>query len=95
MAVAVELNFRGATLQQYDEVLAKMGFTHSGKGAPQGLFHWAAKSTDGLRIVDVWESKEAFEQFSREKIQPLSREVGFPNPPDVKFTDVYNYLKGA
>jgi hypothetical protein len=30
MAVAVEMNFRGATLEQYDEILGKMGLTPGG-----------------------------------------------------------------
>lgn len=92
MAVAVELNFKGATLEQYDKVLQKMGFQHRGKGAPKGIFHWVAKTADGIRVVDVWESKEAFEKFSREQIAPYSREAGFPAAPEVRITEVYNYL---
>ena len=30
MAVAVEMNFKGATLDQYDQVLQKMGLTPGG-----------------------------------------------------------------
>jgi hypothetical protein len=33
MAVAVVLEFPGGTTEQYDEVIAKMGFTPGGKGA--------------------------------------------------------------
>ncbi len=56
MAVAVEMNFKGATLDQYEQVIEKMGFTHGGKGAPHGLFHWVAQTDDGIRVVDVWDS---------------------------------------
>jgi hypothetical protein len=92
MAVAVEMNFKGATLDQYEQVIDKMGFTHGGKGAPRGLFHWVAQTEDGLRVVDVWETKEDYERFAQEQIAPYTREVGITSPPEVKYTEVHNYL---
>ena len=53
MAIAIEMNFRGATLEQYDQVIQKMGFTPGGVGAPGGLFHWVTGTDDGIRVVDV------------------------------------------
>src|SRR5207253_74483 len=92
MAVAVEMNFRGATLDQYDQVIQKMGFTPGGKGAPGGISHWVGKTDDGIRVVDVWESKEQYERFAQEQIGPITQEVGFEGPPEVKYTDVHNHL---
>jgi hypothetical protein len=92
MAVAVEMNFRGATLDQYDQVIEAMGFTPGGPGGPGGLFHWVTKTDDGIRVVDVWESKEQYEHFAQEKIAPLSQQAGFPSPPEITFHDVHNYL---
>jgi hypothetical protein len=92
MAVAVILEFKGATLDQYDQVLEKMGFSHGGKGGPGGLFHWVTETGDGFRVTDVWESREQFESFSEEQIGPYSQEVGITNPPEVTFVEVYNYL---
>jgi hypothetical protein len=66
MAVAVQLEFPGATLEQYDQVIKKMGFTPRGPGAPGGIFHWVTKTNDGIRVMDVWETKEQFERLSRE-----------------------------
>jgi hypothetical protein len=92
MAVAVEIDFPGGTLEQYDEVIRKMGFTPGGPGAPGGLFHFVTATDDGFRVVDVWETIEQFQQFSEEKIGPLSREVGFAQEPHVRTTPVHNYL---
>ena len=39
MAVAVQLDFPGATLEQYNQVVKKMGFTPDGPGAPGGILH--------------------------------------------------------
>lgn len=92
MAVAVELNFKGATLDQYDQVLEKMGFSHHGRGAPGGIFHWVTQTDDGIRVVDVWESKEQFERFAQEQIGPYTREVGVQSEPEIRISEVYNYL---
>jgi hypothetical protein len=43
MAVAVVMDFEGGTLEQYDEVVDRMGFAREGAGAPGGLFHWGAR----------------------------------------------------
>ncbi len=92
MAVAVDLDFDGATVEQYDEVIKRMGFTPGGPGGPGGLFHWVTKTDKGLRVTDVWESREAFDRFAQEKIGPLSAEVGMPSPPQVNVHEVHNYL---
>ncbi len=92
MAVAFEMRFTGATLDQYDVVMEKMGL-ESAEGAPPGaLFHWVAETDDGIKVVDVWESAAEFEQFSREQIEPFTREAGFEGPPEVTTYEVHNYL---
>ena len=92
MAVAVQLDFKGATLNQYDQVIEKMGFRPGGAGVPSGMFHWVTKTDDGIRVVDVWETKEAFEKFAQDEIGPLTQDVGLPSPPEVQFFDVHNHL---
>jgi signal transduction histidine kinase len=92
MAIAVQIDFDGATLDQYDEVVAKMGFEPGGRGEPGGLFHWATMTGTGLRVTDVWESQEAFERFAREKIGPITASVGVVNEPRVTMYEVHNYL---
>jgi len=91
MAVAVTLDFPAATAQQYDAVIAKMGFTPGGPGGPGGLFHWVTETGDGLHITDVWQTREAFEKFAEEKIGPITTEVGL-GEPRITFHDVHNFL---
>jgi hypothetical protein len=93
MAIAVELLFKG-TLDQYDRVVKKMGFTPRGNGAPHALFHWVAKTQDGFVVVDVWDSKAEFDKFAQTRIGPLSAEEGLA-PPIVKVHEVHNYLFGG
>ena len=92
MAVAVEMDFPGAPLEQYDQVLDKMGLAPRGAGPAGAISHWVAKTDDGIRIVDVWESKERYGQFAEEQIAPYAMEAGFPNEPQVHFYEVHNYF---
>jgi hypothetical protein len=95
MPVAVILDFPGATLEQYDQVVAAMGFTPGGAAPPGALFHWVTATDDGIRVTDVWESQEAFEQFAQEKIGPITQQVGFEGPPQTTILPVHNHLTAA
>ena len=92
MPVAVIQEFKGGTIEQYDEVVDKMGFARGGAGAPGGLFHWVTKTDDGFRVTDVWQSKDEYEQFAESKIGPLAAEAGIPGPPQISDAEVHNYL---
>jgi hypothetical protein len=92
MAIAVVLEFPGGTLEQYDEVMEKMGLTDGGDTPEGALFHWVTKTGDGIRVTDVWETRETFERFAQEKIGPITQEVGVPGPPKTTFFEVHNYL---
>jgi hypothetical protein len=92
MAVGVVLEFSGATLDQYDQVLEKMGLERGGQIPNGGLFHWATATDDGFLVTDVWESREQFDAFSEAQIGPFSQEVGITSPPRVTFHEVHNYL---
>jgi hypothetical protein len=95
MAIAVVLEFAGATLDQYDQVIEKMGLTPGGPGPAGGLFHWVTATDDGIRVTDVWESREVFDQFAENQIGPVTAEVGVPGPPTMTFYDVHSYIRPA
>ena len=91
MPVAIIMDFPGATLEQYDQILDKMGLTE-GSTPPNAIFHWVTATDDGIRVVDVWETREAYDQFAEEQIGPYSQEVGIPGPPQTSYHDVHNHL---
>jgi hypothetical protein len=94
MAVAYEMRFDGATLEQYDQVMELMGLAR-GEPAPDGaVFHWAAKTDEGLLVVDVWETDEQFDSFAKEQIIPFTQQVGVGQPRITRH-DVHNTLAGA
>jgi hypothetical protein len=48
VVVAVQLDFQGATLEQYDEMNERIGLLPGGPtAAPEDLFHWVTKTEDG------------------------------------------------
>ncbi len=95
MAVGVQIYFRGATLEQYDEVAEVLGLLPGSPMPWQGLFHWVTKTDDGIRVIDVWQSRDAFEKFVEEKVVPIYRDIGVTDPPEIEFFDVHNYFVGV
>ena len=78
MPVAFIMDFPGATLEQYDEVMQRMGL--DGELPDGAIFHAAAANGDDLRVVDVWETDEAFQAFAESNIGPHSAAVGVEQP---------------
>ena len=91
MAVAIEMNFKGATIDQYDQVVEKMGLT-DGSTPPGAISHWVAKTDDGIRVVDVWETRDVFDRFAADQIGPYTREAGMNEEPEIRVYDVHNHL---
>jgi hypothetical protein len=92
MAVAIDMRFRGATLDQYDRVMQLMGLKQGGPTPPGAISHFVTETDDGIRVVDVWESREVFDKFAQEHIGPKTREAGITEAPEMHFYDVHNYL---
>ena len=95
MAVAFKMKFEGATLEQYDKVIELMGLTGDSPAPEGAIFHWVAKTDDGILVVDVWESDEQFNKFAEEQIGPYSAQAGIPGPPEMTYRDVHNTLGGS
>jgi hypothetical protein len=95
MPVAVVLDFEGATLDQYDQVVERMGLTPGGSGPPGSLFHWVTATDGGFRVTDVWETQEQFDRFAQERIGPDSAAVGLDQQPRVAVHEVHNHFTGG
>ena len=49
---------------------------------PKGaISHWVAKTDDGTRVVDVWETRAEYDRFAKEKIGSYAKEVGIELRP--------------
>lgn len=92
MAVLMEIEFPGVTTQEYDAVDRRVG-ARSGQ-PPEGLlFHTAIVTETGLRVIDLWESTDAFRDFFT-RLQPVVKEEGYPEPSaPPKITDVHYHFE--
>ena len=50
------------------------------------------KTADGVRVTDVWENQEDFDEFVKEKIGPSFQAAGVQSQPEIQYFDVHNYL---
>ena len=73
MAMVLIQDMDQMTLDQYDEVNAKLGVDSD---PPAGMIIHTAGERDGrVRIVDVWESEEAWQRFREERLMPVVIEI--------------------
>jgi hypothetical protein len=89
MAVAMLLEWSGVTLDQYDAVIRDLEL--GGRAYPGGIFHVAGPTESGIRVVDVWESQEAFNGFLQARLAAALRKNGV-QPPQVQVWPVHNTL---
>jgi hypothetical protein len=74
----------------YDAVNAKMDVEAN---PPAGLIcHTAALDNGVFRIVDVWESKDAYDRFSKERLGPAIQDVMGQAPPSDAPTEKFYEL---
>ena len=64
-----------APIEAYDAVHA--GFMAQQTDTPMDslLVHIGCPDGDGFQVIEVWESKEKFDQFSREVVAPMVAEA--------------------
>jgi heme-degrading monooxygenase HmoA len=96
MAVMMVMEAPEGTIEEYERTNEIMGL-RGDQDAPQGLIqHVAASDGNGLVIVDVWESEDAFGRFYEERLGPALEQTGVassagePTPP----MQVHNRLTG-
>jgi hypothetical protein len=58
--------------------------------APTGLIlHVAGPTDEGFRIIDIWESEEAWEHFRAQRLAPAIAALGGPSRPEPTFRDLH------
>ena len=94
MAVLMIHDAPGGTREGYEEVGRRLtdgrGLSSLADWPVEGILAHAAGPTDeGWRVVDVWESEEAFARFGG-VIGPILAEIGFPGEP--KLYPLHNFV---
>ena len=88
----------GVSLQMLDEVTDEMNVDQD---PPEGiLFHVHFEQNGKTRIVDVWDSEEAYEAFREARLLPAMQAVlqrhggGEPPQPEGSVTSVHRVVRG-
>jgi hypothetical protein len=78
VAVCFIMDFPGATLDQYDQVMERMDL--GGELPETAIFHMVGLKGDDLCVVDVWESDDAFHAFGESRSARTPRRSASPSP---------------
>ena len=95
MAVGCIVEFQGGTKEQYDRT-REIVERDKGEGPMStGIIGHVAGALDNGNwcVVNIWDSREGFQQFYESRVKPAIQEVGMPQP-QVRYFEVHNmYLK--
>ncbi|HVE91439.1 MAG TPA: hypothetical protein VNE62_03920 [Actinomycetota bacterium] len=95
MPVVMVHDSPGTTREQYEQVVSRLtngrGLNTLSDWPVKGILSHAAGPTEGgWRVIDVWESEEAFQRFG-EVFGPVLREAGYPGEPQL--LPIHNFVK--
>lgn len=74
MAIMMIMSWPGVSLEQYDEVRAVVDWENDEPVG--GMFHATAHDGKGLRITDIWESADHFQNFVNDRLMPGIAKAG-------------------
>ena len=79
MATGMLIEFNGLDEKRYERVNELLGLYQN---PPKGMiFHSAGPISGGWRVFDIWESKDAFQQFFNQRLQNALKQAGINEPP--------------
>ncbi len=90
MLFVTTLDVNGLTPEEYRAVLDEMGVETR---PAAGIFLHLTTTTDfGYRIVEIWDSKEGFEEFLEKRLGPASKAIGIDRKTDISITPLHNFF---
>jgi hypothetical protein len=96
MAIGTLTRFsEGLGAEQYDAVTEKMGLANE---PPEGLiFHSAGELEGRFQVFNVWESREHFDSFVRDRLRPAQVDIMGEDrvaamPPEIVEIEIHRYL---
>ena len=90
MATGMLLEIDGLDDKRYERINDALDLYNN---PPKGLiFHTAGPTNSGgWRVLDIWESKDLFDRFFRQRLQPAFNQVGLNEPPSrQEFFPIHN-----
>lgn len=88
--IVVHFNSGAMTTAQYDQIIVELQKVTTFPPAGQ-MAHFCYQTTEGLKVIDVWESAEAFNTFGQ-KLMPILQQMGLGSSQPTIYS-LYNYMK--
>ena len=90
MAIGMIMEFDGFRPENYDAVSQEIGWPENW---PKGLsFHVAGETADGMRLVEIWDSREQLDAFG-EHLMPLLKDEGIELQGKPEMLEIHNIVK--
>lgn len=83
MAICWVIDAAGVTVEQYERMVGLA--LHEGRWPEGQLDHIAGPVEGGWRVVDVFESQEAFDRFFEAQLGPALRAADYPEVQVTRF----------
>jgi len=82
MPIVMMMKWKGVTPEHYEQLRKIV----NGEGnKPKGLqSHVAAFDKEGIRAVDVWDSANDFDNFTKSRLMPGVQQLGIKSEPQVE-----------
>lgn len=88
MPTVMLMEWAGMTQDQYNQVMRALDLD---KKPPAGaIFHVAGFTAGTLRVLDIWDSQQAFETFQKDRLASALQKAGITSQPKVQFYPVHN-----
>ena len=87
MATVMLMHWPEVTREKYEEVRRDVDWEGN---VPKGArFHVAWFGDDGFRVLDLWDSREDFETFVRDRLTTGVQKAGIGGQPRVEFAPAH------
>ncbi len=88
MKTGVLFEFPSGSMDQYEKLTRELNL--AGKMAPGGMYRFVGSTDNGWMIFGVWDSREAFDDFYRQHLEPAARKLGLrhPQPKYIQIHDI-------
>jgi hypothetical protein len=90
MTFVTTLDVYGMSPQEYRAVLDYMGVEHR---PANGIYlHLTTRTDFGYRIIEIWDSKEGFEQFMERRLAPATKALAIDRKTVITVTPLHNFF---
>jgi hypothetical protein len=89
MLFVTTLDVTGLTPEKYRADLDEIGVEIR---PAAGIFLHLTTTDFGYRIVEIWDSKEGFEEFLEKRLGLASKAIGLDRKTDISITPLHNFF---